>query len=451
MADTSNFSSDDIFQATKAAIYANLGIGTAGSDRITTLLVNAIAAVVSAIPSVIQWIFSSIFGAAAAIATLWLGLVDTGVTDNREALNKVIAAALTEMLGVQIDPSDFQSDNVGGITPQELAPLGAKIMDVLESSFAPSGDVTPDSGAAAARAFLGFNVNLATRAGLLGLITELESLGFFKGFQDFGEDIVNSLGLGRLMRSAFRPMIKATITDPYTRSMNAKYRQTQLSPAEIFKAGFRDKFSDAEVQQHLAEHGYTDDFIAELQAQHDGQPGASEIELLIRFGVLDLTEGIKALQATGVSEDFATQKIQALQFARVERVETAYAGALLSAAQQRFITLDTFNSEMDKLHLVDAERQGYQNQLGLFLETPHKRLSLAQLIYLLERNQVTEEQIETWAQAEGYSADDMFTLQVYADEKDLEYETAQAAKAAAAKAKAAKAAAAAAKAAGKTT
>lgn len=442
--------SDEIYQALKLAIQNALGLSV-GTDRFTQFAINAIAAVGSAIPAMVQWIFSSIFSGAAKIAALWLGLVDLGISDNRRSLAEVIAAALTEMLGVQIDSSDFGSDNTGGITPQELAPLGAKIIDTLESSFAPGGDVTADSGAAAARAFLGFNVNLAARSGIIGILTELESLGFFKGFQELGEDIQQALGLGRLLRAALRPMVKATVTDPYTRNMNAKYRQTQLSPAELIKANYRDKVSDAEVQTHLSEHGYSDEFIAELIAQHDGQPSAGEIELLIRFGVFDLTEGIKALQATGVSEDFATQKIQALQFARVERQETAYAAALLASAQQRFIPLETFNAEMDKLHFVDAERQGYQNQLGLFLETPHKRLSLAQLIYLLEHNQVTEEQIETWAQAEGYSADDMFTLQVFADLKDTDFETVQAAKAAAAAARKAKAAAAAAKAAGKTT
>jgi hypothetical protein len=68
----------------------------------------------------------------------------------------------------------------------------------------------------------------------------------------------------------------------------------------------------------------------------------------------------------------------------------------------------------------------------VWLDAPHKRLTFAQILTLMEHNIVTLDYLQRWAEDQGYSQEDQQNLELLFAIKDLDFEAKQ--KAAAAKA-----------------
>ena len=402
--------------------------------RITT---NAIGAMIATMTSVVMGFFGAVFRVASETIAVFLAAVAGVRTDNQDAINLVIANGLSEVLGIDISSSDLPTGGTTAGRIQLFKSIGAKVLDSLKQEFSTGPNATAGAGEAAAETFLGFGLNFATSASVLAVVTEMASLGFLKEFAQFGEEMSRALGLSRLMRQALHPLINAAITLPYTREMNARYRPHLLAVAEYATALNAGRISADQFNTVLGELGFSDDLITEITAQHAHRLHLHEIDLLVRWGQLDATAGVDMLVASGIPRDNAQLMFTSLHLQMAETQERAYAAEILKQAQGGFLDSETFSTLLQRLHLPQEEQQGFLNRLGEYLEVPHRRLSIAEIIYLQERNLLTNDVVLQWATSEGYSPTDAESLDLYVTSKELEYQAAQKAKADKAKAKAA--------------
>lgn len=412
----------------------NFGLGT-------NTVINAISALVFFLSAVPFIFFNTLFLGAATIAGVFLSGFDDARKENQPAINRVIAGALSEVLSIDISADDLPAGGDAAAQIQRAIAIGGKLTDLLESTFGGTPDASSNQAAKAARAFAGFSINAAVGSALIGIIAEIESLGFFKQFHELGDDVIQSLGLGRMMRRVWGPMFDALIIKPYTLYLNAKYTPNHLTAGEVMTAFNSGRLDESTMTGYMAQLGYSAAYIAELRMQHVPKLSEREVDALIRWGDLPADRGLEVLIGQGLPSGVAANKLMALEREESDAAVKAYLGELFTLAKDRYITSDTFLSLLDRQPLHESTKQVWRNRIGLWLDSPHKRLSIGEIIYLLERHQLTDEYIDTWATNEGYSQDDVFMLQAYSDIKALEYEDAQKKKAAAAAAKAAKAAA----------
>ncbi len=428
--------SDDVY----ALVYSQLT-----GNGVPAFLAMPIAGVMSAIVMLGSYLrLSGIFlikQIAVPVAISIVELISDIRKEGATEFAQVATEAMGEFMGMEVDPSQLATGQGAAASLQRARTIGGGFLDLLEHEFAPDGTVTPDSGAAGAKAFVGYSINFSATNAFISIISELLSLEHLEQFRELGVEIAQNIGLGRLVRRALAPLVDSTITKPYTRQLAAKYRPDRLSAAEYITALHAGRMSAQDVQTALTEYGFPDVLITELIAQHEAKFTLRDVYLLKRFGVLNDDTAAKTLLDLGWDSEFAAAKLQAMDFERIESLEGTLADELLSMVRKREIDTVTYTTELDKLHLSDKENLLRRTLGGVWLDAPHKRLTFAQIVTLSEHQLLTLDYLQQWTQAEGYSPDDQLNLELLLDVKEADFAAAEKRKADAAAAKAAKAAA----------
>lgn len=433
---------DEILGKVSAAETEKIPIAQAKAAEIAHTMSSAFLAV----EPFVRGIADVLIQLTAPVATTVLKSLGDARNDSAQPLNVVITQALSDLLGVDFAPGDVP---VGGSLAANTArarSIGDKLHSVLLAEFAPDGEVTPESGERAARAFTGFNVNFGVTSAFISIVAEMFSLGQFKEFRELGVEVAENLGLGRMHRSAIKPLIDNTIAKPYDRQLRARYRQDKLSESQFVKALHRGRLTEEEIRSELAQKGFKDAYIDEILSEFTLHLSDSELERLVRHGVIPQEDAVKEMQDDGWPAAKAALKLQAIELARTDASVQAILAEYRSLVRERFMDTETFHTLVEQMPLSNEQKTWEIRLAGASLDFPHLRVTQAELTSLLEHGIVDLTYADEWAKGKGYADADALNLELlyFAKEKD------KAAKAAAAKARADRAAAAAAaKAAGK--
>lgn len=405
----------------------------------------ALSAVVLIMAVLVSVILGVMFRIGTQITALFLETMGEARQSNQDALNSLIAASMSDLLGVQVTGSDIPAGGDPQAQVDRAVVIGGKLIDLLTQEF--GGNSGPDgvNGAQAAKAFAGFNINFSTSAAVLSIITNIESLGFFTEFREVGERMAESLGLGRLMRIAFKPLIDHLIAKPYDRQLANQYRQQRMTLGDVVHADAANMHGTNPLHQDLSDQGYTDADQAILIQLHAKRASTSDYLTLVRTGRMQHDEAVTRLTQQGMSEFEAGAIVDAAALNDQMTLNMSYIEDAYHLARDRHIDETAFQQILQSVSIPDAERQIWAQRLSLHLLNPIKRISLAQLLYLGERAQITDADVEAWTTAEGYTEQDAAMIQLYVLGKELDFDAAQKKIAAAAAAAAAKKAAAAAK------
>lgn len=193
------------------------------------------------------------------------------------AIPQMAADVLSEMTGADIKASNLPQGQGFADHLARVTEVGSQLHNLLEQEFAPTGNISSDQGAQAARAFTGFNINFGIGTALIALLGEIESLGKLEQFRELGVEVARNLGLGRLHRQALQPLIHTLIATPYTWHLNEKHRPTRLPHGKLIEAFFRGAIDEPTMRTELAQEGWPDDRINQLIADTRPIPNDREI------------------------------------------------------------------------------------------------------------------------------------------------------------------------------
>jgi hypothetical protein len=327
-------------------------------------------------------------------------------------LHDLIAALLSDSLLIEVAPEDIPN----GAGPQGQyrinAALGGKFLNQLKVFMGANGPVTGDSAEAGASALLGLGMQMSVNTGLLAILGGCVPGCHLDELKEIGEMLEKSLGLGRLNRQALRPYVRNLISQPLDRKMRAKYRQDIIGPAEVVQAMNSGRMSQAEAHQLLAEHGYPDEQIAEIIAQKTPRLSAEELFILGTFHEVPGDSALNTLIADGIPIGTATARLRTLQLKRAFAVQDRFIHEVDKRVEDGHIDAATGSTLLQGAGLDESELRQYQQKWAFATNTPRKRLSQADMLFLYEASQVTISEIGEWATAEGYSPQDVVNIQI---------------------------------------
>lgn len=327
-------------------------------------------------------------------------------TTNRTDFDQLAKEILSDLFQVPInssapppgnDPAALQAFNNG---------LGRPVVDLLEAMMLNGASPTAIDGEQAARTFLGFGIQFAVTSGFIDVLSEAISLGQLKEWAQFGDELIESLGLGRLNRIAMRPLLDHAVAKPYNRQMAAKYRQDLLGVAELARAVLRNADDDAEWRARLAQHGYSDDQIAELLAQHFVRVNESDEDLLTSLGTAPAGDDFYESKQNGSSPEVRTARMAAVTWKRLNHARERVLSIVLSQISQGFLQPSDLDPAMTQLQIPADEQALWRIAAGYAGERTRKRLSQGDMEFLYEAAQINQGDVLQWAAAEGYSAAD---------------------------------------------
>lgn len=393
-----------------------------GRGLVADQVTNLIAALVGASVTMVVAIMGAIFRIGADLVALFLETLEESKRQNFDAINNVIAAAMGDLLSIDINASDLPTgDNARGQVAR-VQKLGGALHDMLYQVFGAGAPGSIGPGEQAARGFTGFGLSYAANAALTAIIPEVESLGFFKEFAQIGEEIGAAVGFGRMHRRAMGPLIDNLIVTPLKQELNAKFGRELLPVPQLCTLNNARLLADDEFTRQMAAHGFTGEIQRLLLIAHAKPVPVPLLDLAISAGVLAKDVAVQQLQAEGFTPEAAELMLLTSTLQRQDKLRSGLAQDAFAMARDRHMTDTEFSAVLDAAGVAQDEQALWKQRLDLYINHSHKRLSIGEIIYLLERNQLTSDDLHTWAIGSGYSEDDATTLEVWAELKDAEYE-----------------------------
>ncbi len=373
----------------------------------------------------------------AAVSELFLA----GQGEGSLGFSTLVAQLIGDLLGVEGVTGDeiftaFQTR--GRISAMNR--VGSGFLDVLTKEMITSGNVSPEQGDAAVRAFLGFVLSFAVRQGNIEFLVQFlpEEIRFAEGFRQYGELMAKNLGLGRLTRLVLKPLVTTLAATPFQWKLNELYRPTQLKLADVVNPFTGAVMEAKDIWADLAREGYTDDKIKALLELHRKKLSEADLSTLFSAGHIDQATLQQLIQRLGYTLEDAQQKAEVDRLDKVKPYFEELRAAAVSAYADGHTDRKELEGIVDGLPLTAEERSYILLAADYKRKVSNKHLTVAQLEQAFNEGIIDLTEFTDHLTVQGYSDDDQSILLLLTLEKLAKAKEKAAAAAARSTAKAAK-------------
>jgi hypothetical protein len=354
---------------------------------------------------------------------------------------RLAAALITDLTGIEASGDQLVTAFQGGGRQAAMRILGGSIFDTLAAEFAneaqssvngvfqtpkgggiaglPDVTITPEQGVAGGRAFLGYAAGFAIREGNTDMLAAYLPHGIGELFKDFAEDFAKNLGIGRMSRLVWKPLVSTLVATPMQQAMNQQYRPTLLDAGQAVRAYVTNDLDTPGLAAELALHGLNDKRQTALYWQHAKGLDLADILTLRAVGIFqdsDVATWRARLGHDGTVNALMSQAEDARP-AREAALLTArhYATQYLLGKVTRVQFEGGLNSVRHKLDGTTLLTDGEVNALLALPEitsaAARHHLSIAMLFRNYEDGLITLSEFSDAATQMGYSADDVQILE----------------------------------------
>jgi len=351
------------------------------------------------------------------------------------------ATMVTDLLGIEVDGNKLLRDFQSGGRQQAMVELGGSIFDVLAGEFAgvaqtgvtgaftipegkgigglPDVQLSPAQGVAGGKAFLGFASAFAIREGNTDMLAALLPHGVGELFKDFAEDFAKNLGIGRIGRLVWKPLVTTMVATPMQQALNSQYRPTLLDVGQAIRANVQGDYDNSQLAAELTLHGLSDKRQAAIYWQHAKGLDFKDIRTLFATGYLQDTDVAMWMGRIGHGPGLADLMMRAedMRPARESALATArhFADQYLLGRITRLQFEGAINSVHHKIDgsglLTDGEVQNLLTLPVIGSAAPRRHLSVAMLFKNYEDGLITLSEFTDAVTQMGYSTDEVTILE----------------------------------------
>jgi len=325
----------------------------------------------------------------------------------------LIAAALSDLLGIEVNSSMVQQSFSQGARGANVGALGQVFLSTLQNEL--TGGVQGQLPASPNPAYewLGYGMEFAIREGNVEFITSLipEEFRIGEGLRAYGVMLAESLGLGRLTRQALTSFVKTLISDPMQNYLNNLYRPTLLPVASIIRANMRGGMDSDTMNVYLGYLGYKPADIPQLILDSSTVMSETAAIAMSRTGFYTADQLNSVLMEHGVPQAGLTDFINATIAQRAETHLNATVAAFLQLYKNRWIEHDDLISQLQNLGLSSTEITYALGEVAPWLEYRQAMLSSSEIEDAFLQGLLAITDYATWLEQKGYTPADSQTLQ----------------------------------------
>jgi hypothetical protein len=368
-------------------------------------------------------------------------LVSQSSTRNTPGFWDAVGSLLSDLLGITLDGQTLFGQLTTRGTLPAMQAVGGSLIDLLIGEFTgtatgqggmiqystnpdpatglPPASLSPAQGLLGAKALMGFVLTSAIRQANVDGLVDAIPFGLGAPFEKFSEGVRTNLGIGRMMRFALKPIFKVLIADQMARGMNATYTPALLSAEEAFAAFDQGIFTQAQLAQELAWHGYSVERWGALEWKGRSVPSRDELRGLHVLGVINDGDYYTWMRRTGYV-DTVTQLLD--QWEDLKPARTAVLKECSTMAAKYLtgsIPSDQFTAFLQAMQTrIGGQPMLTPGEVAAFSNLPSLTAKGAKLLHLpfatlttmYEDGVITLQDFQSEVTARGYSADQVQEL-----------------------------------------
>ena len=330
-----------------------------------------------------------------------------------KAIAEVCALLVGHMLGVELPPFS----KAGGMGHISNSSVGAAVADVLVNGIAgDGGQIEP--GDAGARRLIGMIGHLTLTGWFEGIaFEELTSLfGTLhapEAIADLGHQLVDSLGLSRMVRRALQPMVNVLMTTPLQWKLHKDFRPTLLGASEIVQAFTAGDYTREEATEELSRLGFSDkrqDIILKSATKF---MSIADSLLLVRDGLNDRQLALDNARLAGYDEVGATAAVLVEEVKHLNSIRDDSASAVKAAYVDRRIDDGQLDTYLSAIYVNDEDRSAYETAWRTIRDLNTKRLSPSQAETLVKAHVLPIAAYREALRLDGYDEEAVLALELY--------------------------------------
>jgi hypothetical protein len=362
---------------------------------------------------------------AGAVLALMLTMVDELAVLAGELLHKAespflpIVAGFTApivggLFGAEVDAHTFAQRLARGGGHEAARAIVDGFLRAIEGDGSGELGPSPAGSARVASAAVAASLESTFNALVPELLSDLSPipLGHFHELTKLPENIINALGVGRLVRRAVGPLVTVCAATPMEWHVNKKYSPTLLSTGAAVQQILRGQGQADEWKEDLRRQGYSEKRIAALLNQGRKFFSPSDVRTFYSRGEWTGEQAEQHLRDQGYDADTAHDALRLEGLKRFEQLEGQEAAVLIGAYAARDIDRPTFLSMLDTAVTPAAERALYAELADVRRAVNVRRLSLTQVETMVKSNVLNFRDYRAAAEREGYPPDDVTALEL---------------------------------------
>lgn len=345
-------------------------------------------------------------------------LVGKGLVGLEEPFLPVIAAFVAPIVaglfGTEADVATFASRGNREGRGQVAASLVDAYMAAITGGT--SGEIPP--GDEGAKRIAGAAVHAALEGSFQALITELCSdiipfeIGHFDQLRELPDEIISALGVSRLVRRAFAPLVDATAATPMKWKVAKDYRQNLHAPSDAVALFLRARWTAAQLNEELARQGYSDDRIDDLVNLHQKLSSLDDNLTLMWEGVWARGQVLQKLTDDGWDNGTAELVVSAAEIRRRAGIRDDAVAAIKAAYVDRRIDDGELAGYLDPIYPNADDKQAHVVTMQTARALNTRRLTSGQVETCVKAKVLNIGDYRAALEREGYPDDDVTALEL---------------------------------------
>jgi hypothetical protein len=343
-------------------------------------------------------------------------------------LLEFVVDGLNQYFGTSIGRISAREYGILGQPRGEEAQLGRAALTAMFQSVSHPAEITPTQGFDNAQRLINFALRSAIEGWLLKNTEELVALD--AALPHWGElhDLVSqALGMGRLLRRVFAPLLNVLVVQPTTRQLNQAFLPAFYNEHQATHALHAGVIGETEYYTILRELGWSQQRAGVVRMTNMEHLGFGELERAWQTHLMTDDAIKQSLRLMGLTEDLARIVLGSWKLTRIHKIEDEVATAVRTMFAKREIDESEYRSALEAAGHTPEEVEGMLG-LGRLEAARPTRPTLAQMQGALEEGLIDINRFRRFLVWEGYSLEDQILFEQISLKKKLAFEATQAKK-----------------------
>lgn len=319
----------------------SFGVGLGKSGLVGGLLGPLFDILMRVFVTVIGWLLTKIL----TLAAFLIKIVGQVENDASLGLGQVASATLQNVFGVTVDPSAFATRAGGTGRAAAAQAIGNALIQTIFPAAQAQASTTIPPGDTAVKAFAGAVTQIELTGWLESVVSDLLSYHLLEKYGDIKDSLVKALGISRMSRQAFAPLVKLFLHDPYEQILNTKYRPKPIPEELVMDAFNRGTINEDQVEALLAPQGYSPTYQQWLYDKTRKRLPDADVEYLLQRGTWTQDQAVSYLEGEGWDNVSAALILQVAQDKRLQ----PYRQKAISIATEAYVRGDMDQGSLQSL------------------------------------------------------------------------------------------------------